>query len=102
MDRMVEHPVSRHVRPALYAFDGRSFPAIGCPATDPSDMSKPTGPDGPLFRPLGRLFLEGLGHPLDQALRHAVPALLTHDDAQLGLEVVGLEARRAVVEVVLD
>jgi hypothetical protein len=42
MDRMVAHPAWRHVRPALYAFDGRSLPEIGWAATDPSDILHPT------------------------------------------------------------
>src|SRR4051794_29355384 len=101
MERMVAHPLWRHCRPALYAFDGRSFPAIGWPATDPSDISSPTCYGDPLFRGLLD-FSQGGGDPQHQRLRDVVPALLAHDDPQLGLEVVGLEARRAVVEVMLD
>src|SRR5215210_1805810 len=101
MDRMVAQPACRHDRPALYAFEGRSFPEIGWPATDPSDMLSTTGVEGRLFR-AAVAFLQGLRHPFDEALRDVVAALLANDDAQLRLEVVGLEAGRAVVEVVLD
>src|SRR5688572_18272161 len=98
---MVAHPVSRQVRPALYAFDGRSFPEIGCAATDPSDMPNPTGLGGSLFLTVLDFF-ERPGYALDQGLRDPVSALLADDDPQLGLEVVSLEAGRAVVEVALD
>ena len=79
MDRMVAQPDWRHVRPALYAFEGRSFPEIGWPATNPSDMLSTTDVEGPLFR-TALAFLKGLGHPLHQALGHMVTALLAHDD----------------------
>src|SRR6476619_1720660 len=49
-----------------------------------------------------RLVLDGVRDPLLQAVRHSFVALLRDDDAQLGLEVEGLVAGRAVVEVVLD
>src|SRR5688500_16891298 len=100
MERMVLHPVSRHVRPALYAFDGRSCPEIGGAATDPSDMSSPTGRRAPLFRTVLD-FLQGGGDTDHQALRHPVAALLADHDPQLRFEVVGLETGRAVVEVAL-
>src|SRR5215217_6105240 len=101
MDRMVAHPLWRHCRPALYAFDGRSFPEIGWPATDPSDMTSTTGAEGLLFRS-ALDFAKGGGDAQHERLRNPIAALLTDDDAQLGFEVVGVEARRAIVEVVLD
>src|SRR3954447_304427 len=64
-------------------------------------MFCPTRAEGPLFRVLLD-FSQGGGDPHDQRLGDVVAALLADDDAQLGLEVVGLEARRAVVEVTLD
>src|SRR5438105_13696788 len=54
-----------------------------------------------LFRVLPGL-LEGLGDPDAQGLGHLLPAALGDDHAQLGLEVEGLPARGAVVEVASD
>src|SRR5829696_4787585 len=48
------------------------------------------------------LVLERLGDPRAEVLGHGVAAPLRDDDAQLGLEVVRLEARQAVVEMSLD
>src|SRR5436309_10733957 len=48
------------------------------------------------------LLQECLVDALPEALGHFVPALAGDDDAQLGLEVEGLQARHAVVEVLTD
>src|SRR5687768_6659250 len=49
-----------------------------------------------------RLVVDGLGHAEAQRLGHLVAALHGDDLAQLGLEVERLQAREAVVEVLLD
>jgi len=64
-------------------------------------MLLPTCRGDRLFRVL-LAFLKGGGNPEHERLRDAVPALLADDEAQLGLEIVGLEAGWAVVQVALD
>src|SRR3954471_13201193 len=49
-----------------------------------------------------RLPADGLGDPLLQGIGNRLRALPSDHDPQLGLEVEGFVARRAVVEVMLD
>src|SRR5437763_2620171 len=66
-----------------------------------SGIPRSTGGAGALF--LDALGLaQGVSHPLAEVVRDRFAALLTHHDAQLGLEVEGLPARWTVVEVLAD
>src|SRR2546426_7222540 len=89
------------MRPALYALDGRALPVIRNPCTTASDMTAVTGGRPCLFRD-GRGVTDGIGDAPAQRLGHLLTAAMGDDHPQLGLEVVGLVARGAVVEVVLD
>src|SRR6516165_5246130 len=71
-------------------------------AGPPTATSGITGVRSVLAVVLPAFFVEGLRHPLDQALRHAVLALVGDDLAQLGLELGGPVARAAPVEVDAD
>src|SRR5437870_7062742 len=113
MDRIVSQPFSRQTRPALNDRDGRSLPEIGRPPTARSDMAKATARTRSRIptraRATARLQLgfrgiqaERTRHPHPQVIGYLLTALVGDHDAQLGLEVIGLEAGRTFIEMVLD
>src|SRR5688572_6868786 len=106
MDRIVSQPGSLHTLPWANDRVGRPPPLNGVPATERSLMpGANAGAGGPIPRRAsqsGRLGPKGLGDALPEVLGGLFAAFHGDQLAQLGLEIEGLQARHALVEVVLD